>query len=225
MFLSKLRLLSAVYHRSNVVQETLRKSRINFPAISVRTYARFIDDDEDDMPIRQTRVERQDPKSSHFRERRSFDRRESSGQRQSYGQRESYGQRQSYGNRNSFNNNRSQFQPSRSTFAFNDGIQKLQPINFDADELGELKKDFYQPSEITKNRSDAEVEEFRKKHEISVPRDAPKPIFTFNELENLPPNVAKEIQKQNFIECTAIQAQGMPIALSGKNMVGIAQTG
>ena len=212
MFLSKLRLLSAVYHRSNVVQETLRKSRVNFPAISVRTYARFIDDDEDDMPIRQTRVERREPKPSHFRERRSFDRRES------------FGQRQSFGNRNSFNNDRPQFQSSRSQ-SFNEGIQKLRPLHFDTDELGELKKDFYQPSEITKNRTDAEVEEFRAKHEISVPRDAPKPIFTFNELENLPPNVAKEIQKQNFVECTAIQAQGMPIALSGNNMVGIAQTG
>lgn len=212
MFLSKLRLLSAVYHRSNVVQETLRKSRVNFPAISVRTYARFIDDDEDDMPIRQTRVERIDQKPSHFRERRSFDRRES------------FGQRQSFGNRNSFNSDRPQFQSSRSQ-SFNEGLQKLRPLHFDADELGELKKDFYQPSEITKNRSDAEVEEFRAKQEISVPRDAPKPIFTFNELENLPPNVAEEIQKQNFVECTAIQAQGMPIALSGNNMVGIAQTG
>ncbi|XP_055303598.1 uncharacterized protein LOC129569117 [Sitodiplosis mosellana] len=209
MFLSKLRLLSAVYHRSNVVQETIRKSKINFPAISVRTYARFIDDDDDDMPIRQTRVERREPRSSSFGERKP--------------QRESFAQRNSFGN-NSFNNNRPRFQSQR-TQSFNDGIQKLRPLHFDAAELGELKKDFYQPSEATKNRTDAEIEEFRAKHDIFIPRDAPKPIFTFNELQNLPPNVAKEIQKQNFDECTAIQAQGMPIALSGNNMVGIAQTG
>lgn len=31
--------------------------------------------------------------------------------------------------------------------------------------------------------------------------------------------------QQNFKEPTAIQAQGFPVALSGKDMVGIAQTG
>lgn len=33
------------------------------------------------------------------------------------------------------------------------------------------------------------------------------------------------INKQNFTEPTPIQAQGWPLALSGKDMVGIAQTG
>jgi superfamily II DNA/RNA helicase len=32
-------------------------------------------------------------------------------------------------------------------------------------------------------------------------------------------------RKQGFAEPTAIQAQGWPIALSGRDMVGIAQTG
>lgn len=33
------------------------------------------------------------------------------------------------------------------------------------------------------------------------------------------------INKQNWTEPTPIQAQGWPLALSGKDMVGIAQTG
>lgn len=33
------------------------------------------------------------------------------------------------------------------------------------------------------------------------------------------------INKQNWSEPTPIQAQGWPLALSGKDMVGIAQTG
>lgn len=208
MFLSKLRLLGTAYHRANVVQETIRKSKINFPAItqSLRSYARFIDDDDEDLPVARTRVNRNEPKV--FGERRS-----------SFGQRKPFNQR--FGNEQP---RFQRFQQSRSQ-SFNDGIQKLRPLHFDADELGELKKDFYKPSEITKNRSETEIQQFRDKHEITVPRDAPKPIFTFNELENLPTNLGKEIQKQNFVECTAIQAQGMPIALSGKNMVGIAQTG
>lgn len=210
MFLSKLRLLSAVYTRSNVVQDTIRRSKINFPAItqSIRTYARYIDDDDEDLPS--GRVQRRDQKFSPFSGGRSF------GQRNP-----AYGRR-SDDERPRFN--RSQPQRSRNE-AFNEDIQKLRPLHFDIDELGEIKKDFYQPSEVTKNRTKEEIHLFRTKQEIAVPGDAPKPIFTFNELENLPENLAKEIQKQNFIECTPIQAQGMPIALSGRNMVGIAQTG
>lgn len=33
------------------------------------------------------------------------------------------------------------------------------------------------------------------------------------------------INKQNWTEPTPIQSQGWPVALSGKDMVGIAQTG
>lgn len=33
------------------------------------------------------------------------------------------------------------------------------------------------------------------------------------------------IDKQNWTEPTSIQSQGWPLALSGKDMVGIAQTG
>lgn len=35
----------------------------------------------------------------------------------------------------------------------------------------------------------------------------------------------QELKKQGFSEPTAIQAQGWPIALSGRDLVGIAQTG
>lgn len=197
MFLSKLRLLNAVYRRNNVVQETIRKTKINFPAItqSVRTYVRFIDDDDDEMP-----VTRREP--NKFASRKN----------------------ESYGQRNRMDFNRPRFTGSQQRFTGNQS-QKLRPLKYDLDELGELKKEFYEESEVTKNRTDAEIEEFRRKHEITVPRDVPKPIFTFNELNNLPPNVAEIIQNQNFVDCTPIQAQGMPIALSGKDMVGIAQTG
>merc|ERR1719340_129517 len=54
--------------------------------------------------------------------------------------------------------------------------------------------------------------------------NVPNPITSFA-VAGLPDYVSKEIQKQNFSEPTPIQAQGWPIALSGYNMVGIAQTG
>lgn len=245
MFFDKLRLLATVYSRTHAVQGTVRQT-FNFPAIthSVRTYARFVDDDDDDISIAKTRVSRREPKKSPFARYNDDDDDDGGfGQRKprggsfggqnqksrygGFGQRNSgYGGGQRFNNVQRFNNDRPQFNRTQSrSEIFNAGLQKLQPIEFDHAELGTIKKDFYQPNEITKNRSDKEVSEFRRKHEISVPGDAPKPIITFDELENLPPKLAMEIKKQNFIECTPIQAQGMPIALSGKNMVGIAQTG
>lgn len=37
--------------------------------------------------------------------------------------------------------------------------------------------------------------------------------------------ISNAFRKQGFADPTAIQAQGWPIALSGRDMVGIAQTG
>ena len=54
--------------------------------------------------------------------------------------------------------------------------------------------------------------------------NVPSPITSF-EAAGLPDYVQKEIENQKFSAPTPIQAQGWPIALSGHNMVGIAQTG
>lgn len=246
MFFDKLRLLATAYSRTHAAQSTVRQT-INFPAIthSVRTYARFVDDDDDDISIAKTRVVRREPKRSPFARNNDYtDDGDGFAQRKSrggslfgggqkpkfggFGQKNTGFSRDRFGSGQRFNNNyeRPQFNRSQSrSEIFNAGLQKLEPIQFDHAALGKIKKDFYEPSEITKNRSDKEVLEFRRKHEISVPNDAPKPIITFDELENLPPKLAMEIKKENFVECTPIQAQGMPIALSGLNMVGIAQTG
>nr|CAD7589994.1 unnamed protein product [Timema genevievae] len=77
----------------------------------------------------------------------------------------------------------------------------------------------------TTGASSQDVEEFRSNKEITLKgRNIPNPIRTFEEA-GFPDYVLKEIKKQNFHEPTAIQAQGWPIALSGRDMVGIAQTG
>lgn len=91
-------------------------------------------------------------------------------------------------------------------------------------ELSAFKKDFYKPHESVKNRSPHEVQRFREKHEITVVGNAPNPIQSFDEVY-IPDYVMNEIVRQKYDKPTAIQAQGWPIALSGSNMVGIAQTG
>lgn len=47
----------------------------------------------------------------------------------------------------------------------------------------------------------------------------------FDELVGMPPSVMESINSQGFTAPTVIQAQGWPFALSGRDMVGIAQTG
>ena len=68
------------------------------------------------------------------------------------------------------------------------------------------------------------AENYMRQHEISVSdKAAPAPCLSFNQ-SGLPDYLLNNLQKE-FSEPTPIQAQALPIALSGKNMVGIGQTG
>ncbi|XP_026463262.1 ATP-dependent RNA helicase p62-like isoform X2 [Ctenocephalides felis] len=104
------------------------------------------------------------------------------------------------------------------------GGSKMTKPNWSSEFLKPFKKDFYCPHPNVANRSYREVEEYRNAKEITVHGDAPNPIQYFEEA-NFPDYVMQGIKKQGYTEPTAIQAQGWPIAMSGKNMVGIAQTG
>ncbi|XP_044009861.1 ATP-dependent RNA helicase dbp2-like [Aphidius gifuensis] len=91
--------------------------------------------------------------------------------------------------------------------------------------LEPIKKNFYVEHPSIKKRLPEEVDKYRELHEITVKGDnVPYPIQHFEE-GNFPDYVMKGLKKQGFSEPTAIQAQGWPIALSGKDLVAIAQTG
>ena len=65
----------------------------------------------------------------------------------------------------------------------------------------------------------------REELEVSVVgSDTPKPIRTFDQ-SCLPPVLLKEINKVGFEKPTSIQAQALSIALSGRDMIGLAKTG
>ncbi len=69
------------------------------------------------------------------------------------------------------------------------------------------------------------MRDYRLSREITVKgKNVPNPNQDFEE-GNFPDFVVQEIRKQGFSEPTPIQAQGWPIALSGRDLVGIAQTG
>lgn len=93
--------------------------------------------------------------------------------------------------------------------------EKLPPFN----------KDFYKEHPDVVARSDDEVQRFRDKAGITTfGQDVPKPCLTFEEA-GLPTSILQAVQAAGFTGPTAIQSQGWPVALSGKDMIGIAQTG
>lgn len=103
--------------------------------------------------------------------------------------------------------------------------QGLKKQNWDLSTLPRFEKSFYKEAESVKNRSQAEVDAFRAEKQMRVQgRDVPKPVTTFDEA-GFPSYVMNEVKAQGFSAPTAIQAQGWPMALSGRDVVGIAETG
>lgn len=91
--------------------------------------------------------------------------------------------------------------------------------------LQPFQKNFYIMHPNTLNRSEQAVAEMRHELEITVSgNELPHPVANFEE-SSLPPHIIDEMKRQGFTKPTAIQSQGWPIALSGRDLVGIAQTG
>merc|ERR1719463_353013 len=74
--------------------------------------------------------------------------------------------------------------------------------------------------------SEQEAESIRRSKNVTIVEgtNVPKPVRTFEEA-SFPDYVLDEVQRVGFKEPTPIQIQGWPIALSGRDMVGIAETG
>ncbi|KAI8668213.1 ATP-dependent RNA helicase DBP2 [Fusarium keratoplasticum] len=101
----------------------------------------------------------------------------------------------------------------------------LKQQEWDVSTLPKFEKSFYKEHEDVANRSDAEVDAFRRKHQMTIAgSNVPKPVETFDEA-GFPRYVMDEVKAQGFPAPTAIQSQGWPMALSGRDVVGIAETG
>merc|ERR1719327_2380507 len=74
--------------------------------------------------------------------------------------------------------------------------------------------------------TDQEADQIRSSKNITIVegRNVPKPVRSFEEA-SFPEYVLQEIQRAGFREPSPIQVQGWPIALSGRDLVGIAETG
>ncbi|XP_072319926.1 probable ATP-dependent RNA helicase DDX17 [Eucyclogobius newberryi] len=103
--------------------------------------------------------------------------------------------------------------------------ERLRKKRWNLDELPKFEKNFYNENHEVQRMSQYDVDEFRGKKEITLRGSGcPRPVTGFHQAQ-FPQYVMDTLMQQNFKEPTAIQAQGFPVALSGRDMVGIAQTG
>ncbi|EDW78723.2 uncharacterized protein Dwil_GK12550 [Drosophila willistoni] len=91
--------------------------------------------------------------------------------------------------------------------------------------LTPFRKNFYKPCDTVLARTQGETDSYLSSNEITIKGiEVPTPSIAFEE-GGFPDYVMNEVRKQGFAKPTAIQAQGWPIALSGRDLVGVAQTG
>lgn len=103
--------------------------------------------------------------------------------------------------------------------------QNLVRPNWEAITLEPFSKDFNKLHENNKKRTVEEVNAWRTAMAITVNgQDAPFPHQEFAEA-NFSQVILNELTKQGFTTPTPIQAQGWPIALAGRDLLGIAMTG
>ena len=101
----------------------------------------------------------------------------------------------------------------------------LKQQHFDLNTLPRFEKSFYKEDPSVAGRSQPDVESFRRENMITVAgRGVPKPVENFDEA-SFPGYVMNEVKAQGFAKPTPIQSQGWPMALSGRDVVGIAETG
>ncbi|XP_015921958.1 uncharacterized protein [Parasteatoda tepidariorum] len=102
---------------------------------------------------------------------------------------------------------------------------RLRRPRWDTSKLLPFEKDFYNEHPNVQRRSHQEAENFRQHYEITIRGpNVPKPVANFEE-GSFPEYVMEAVRLQQYKQPTAIQAQSWPIALSGRDLVGIAQTG
>ncbi|XP_059472626.1 uncharacterized protein LOC132194987 [Neocloeon triangulifer] len=121
------------------------------------------------------------------------------------------------------------FKPQQNNIMNNNNMskagEKLKKPVWDAKDLPPFPKDFFTPPQPVLDRSVEEVNTFRANKQITVRgSEVPNPTQDFEEA-GFPEYIYREIMRQGFDEPTSIQSQGWSIALSGRDMVGIAQTG
>ncbi|XP_060065338.1 uncharacterized protein LOC132545672 [Ylistrum balloti] len=103
--------------------------------------------------------------------------------------------------------------------------QNLRKPRWESERLIPFEKNFYREHPKAANRDPNEIAAYFDANKITFKgSNPPKPVLTFDEA-GFPEYVMASFRRQSWGCPTAIQAAGWPIALSGRDFVGIAQTG
>lgn len=101
----------------------------------------------------------------------------------------------------------------------------LRAVDWTAHKLSTFEKNFYVEDKRVSARTDREIDEFRKVKEMKVQgRGVPRPVTSFDEI-GFPEYISSTLRSQGFSAPTPIQCQAWPMALSGRDVVAISQTG
>jgi ATP-dependent RNA helicase DDX42 len=107
----------------------------------------------------------------------------------------------------------------------NKEIEPLPPVNHDEIEYAKFEKYFYKEHPDIAKLSEEEVKQIRKDLDMWVTgHDVAKPCISFGHF-GFDDRLINAIIKQGFTEPTGIQRQAIPVALSGRDLIGIAKTG
>ncbi|KAI9009493.1 P-loop containing nucleoside triphosphate hydrolase protein [Gaertneriomyces semiglobifer] len=110
---------------------------------------------------------------------------------------------------------------------FNNDINHVYNPNPTFHDLKPFKRDFSATVDLETldMMTETDVRAYRKEHNMTLTgSNIPKPMLEFK-TANFPAPVLQMLASKGFASPTPIQAQGFPMALSGRNVVGIAQTG
>lgn len=126
------------------------------------------------------------------------------------------------GKRNDYRNDRPPSSAGSQQQSSTQNGSNLRAIDWKTVTLTPFCKNFYKP---LLNISQTDVDSFLKINEITVRGlDTPMPNIEFHD-EMFPDYVMSSVRRQGFEKPTPIQATSWPIALSGRDLVGIAKTG
>lgn len=101
----------------------------------------------------------------------------------------------------------------------------LKHQNWDPSTLTKFEKNFYVEDPAVSARSQREVDEYRRLHQMTIyGQNVPKPITGFLEA-GFPDYILTEIKRAGFQKPSPIQCQAWPMALSGRDLVAVSATG
>ncbi|GFO07754.1 ATP-dependent RNA helicase ddx42 [Plakobranchus ocellatus] len=104
-------------------------------------------------------------------------------------------------------------------------IDPLPPVDHSDFDYQPFERNFYTPHEEIDALTEQQVDELRRKLGIKVSGLAPpRPVSSFAHF-GFDEALINAVRKSEYTQPTPIQAQAIPIAMSGRDMIGVAKTG